>query len=324
MADVICVGMACVDVVIRGADLNKSAADYGGGHIPVAGVSMAGGGDALNEALVLGYLGHDVRLMAGRGDDGAGAIIAMLAQKANVDLSLCGFVPDYTTPISTMLIAENAERVFLRPPANAPGSFQTKVRFLPDAARIKDVKVVSLASLFTAPLDDFALVARIAQKAKAEGAIVCADTKPIRQGLTLSDYREALPYIDYIFPNETEAALFAPDRVDKAEMAAYFQSFGVKNVIIKIGEKGVLFFGEQEQFHLPAFVVQAVDSTGCGDNFAAGFISGLLQGLDARGCCAFATATASICVQSVGASTGVQSRLQVTQRLNELKAQMHL
>ncbi len=318
MAEVICVGMACADVVLRGVDLNKAPASYDR-HVPVKSTSIAGGGDALNEAIVLGYLGHHVRLMAGRGDDGAGAIVAAMANKANVDMGLCNTIPGYCTPVSAIMVDESADKMFFRPPAGSPGSFLTHVRFVPDIADIKDVKVVSLASLFTSPLDDVALTAQLAKKAKAEGAIVCADTKPLRDGMMLSDYREALPYIDYFFPNESEAAQFAPDLRDTADMAAYFQSFGIKNAVIKIGERGALFFGEHEHFHMPAYQTEAVDTTGCGDNFAAGFISGLLQGMDARGCCAFATAAASICLRSVGASTGVTSRQQVNDRYNEIK-----
>ena len=320
MAEVICIGMACADVVMRDVDLHRAPSSYDK-HVPVTSSSIAGGGDALNESIVLGYLGHHVRLMAGRGDDGAGAIIAALAKKANVDLALCDTIPGYCTPVSAMMVDQRADKMFFRPPAGSPGSFLTSVRYVPDVADIRDVKVVSLASLFTSPLDDVALAARLVKKAKAEGAIVCADTKPLRDGMSLSDYRDALPYIDYIFPNESEAAQLAPGQKDYAGMASYFQSFGLKNVVIKIGEKGVLFFGEKEQFQLPAFPVQAVDTTGCGDNFAAGFISGLLQGMNARECCGFATATASICVQTVGASTGVTSRQQACERYGEIQAQ---
>ena len=317
MADVLCIGMACTDVVLRGVDHNRAMADYEHG-VPVAGVSMAGGGDALNEAIVLGYLGHDVKLYAGCGDDGAGLLIKALAEKAGVDTSLCASVPGYATPISVMCLDEDVNARFFRPVPQADGSFLTRVRFVPRVEDIHCVRVVSLASLFTAPLDDVNLVVRLAKRAKREGAIVCADTKPLRRDMTILDYADALPYIDYIFPNEVEAAMYAGGgNMDLGEAAQNIRALGVKNVLIKQAERGVSFYGEDESFHTPAFSAKAVDSTGCGDNFAAGFISGLLQGMDARGCCAFASAAASICVESVGASTGVISRDQVVQRLNQ-------
>jgi sugar/nucleoside kinase (ribokinase family) len=310
--------MACTDVVIRGIDLNRALADYEG-RAPVDAVSMAGGGDALNEAIVLGNLGHDVALIAGRGNDGAGAVIRHVAERAGVDMSLCIPIPGYITPISVVNIGRDLTRKFIAPVPGNPGSFIVAKRFVPDIGSIKNARVVSLASLFTAPLDDPSMVARIAKKAKAEGSIVCADTKPIRSDLKLSDYAEALPYIDYIFPNEEEAALYAPGCRTPGEIAAYFRSFGVRNVLIKMAERGVRFEGAEGQFHVPAFEVELVDSTGCGDNFAAGFISALLQGMDACACCAFANATASICAESVGASTGVTGMEQVRERLSEGK-----
>ncbi len=319
MSQVICVGMACTDVVLLGVNINKAMMEYSG-RVPVAGVSMAGGGDALNEAIVLGYLGHDVMLYVGRGDDGAGALINALAQKAGVDTSLCEVVPGYATPISVRCVDSDARVKFYTPRPEADGSFITRVRFVPDVEKIKGTRVVSLASLFNAPLDDVDLVTRIAKKAKSEGAIVCADIKPIQTNMTLADYAEALPYIDYIFPNEDEAKLFGNGCTDMDDIADYFQSFGVKNVLIKQSGQGMLFYGEHERFHMPALYAEPVDTTGCGDNFAAGFISGLLQGMDARGCCEFASATASICVQSVGASTGVTSRDQVKRCLEKALA----
>jgi sugar/nucleoside kinase (ribokinase family) len=319
MAEVICIGMACADVAVRGVDNNRAPASVEG-RIPVEGVTITGGGDALNESIVLGRLGHHVQLMAGCGRDAAGTVMRYVISQAGVDTSL--FVEDgeYSTPVSVLLIDAEGERKILSVVPGGAGSFIAKKRYTLDPSRIGNARVVSLASLFNAPLDDTALVARIAKEAKARGAVVCADTKPLRRELSLADYREALPYVDFIFPNEEETALYAPGCATPREAAAHFQSFGVKNVLMKMGAQGVHFFGEGEDFHVPAFKVEAVDTTGCGDNFAAGFISGLLQGMDMRGCCEFACAAASICAQTLGASTGVVSMEQVRRRLHEGRA----
>ncbi len=94
-------------------------------------------------------------------------------------------------------------------------------------------------------------------------------------------------------------------------MADVFLEYGVKNVIIKTGEKGCFAKNKQETIELPAFNVQAVDSTGAGDNFAAGFLSSILHGKTFRESLLFASACAAICVQSVGATSGIKSREQV-------------
>ena len=55
----------------------------------------------------------------------------------------------------------------------------------------------------------------------------------------------------------------------------------------------------------------SIDTIGAGDNFAAGFITALLDGKELINCAQFANATASIAVQNPGATTGVMNKKQV-------------
>ena len=74
----------------------------------------------------------------------------------------------------------------------------------------------------------------------------------------------------------------------------------------------------EESFTVPAFSgTQCVDTTGAGDNFASGFICGLLEGKGLKECAQFANCTASVSVECVGATTGVQDRKQVEARYQE-------
>ena len=139
---------------------------------------------------------------------------------------------------------------------------------------------------------------------------------PTYRKLNLEDIREILPLIDYMFPNENEGEYYTGE-TDYMAMAEHLRSLGVKNVIIKTGEKGCTVSGEQGSFSMPAYAVNAVDSTGGGDNFVAGFISALLHGGSLRECCQYGTACAAVCVQSVGATTGVKNRERVEEFIRE-------
>ena len=57
--------------------------------------------------------------------------------------------------------------------------------------------------------------------------------------------------------------------------------------------------------------IKAIDTIGAGDNFAAGFITALLDGKELINCAQFANAAASIAVQNPGATTGVLNKEQV-------------
>ena len=96
--------------------------------------------------------------------------------------------------------------------------------------------------------------------------------------------------------------------------------YRAENISLNTGEKGCTVSGEQGQFSMPAYAVNAVDSTGGGDNFVAGFISALLHGGSLRECCQYGTACAAVCVQSIGATTGVKSRESVEEFLKEIRS----
>ena len=296
-ADVVCIGQAVLDCIIRGQEERP----YKKNVYRAKSIGLSTGGDALNEAVLLTHMGHKVRLVCGVGEDVAGNLILDEMNREKVDIQYVTKSSEIVTPVAALMVKESGTRSSVNSEATMLGNY------LPEPEVVKGAKIVSLASLFRAPLDRKETVISLVKAAKEEGAIVCADTKmPSFRPIALSDIREILPYIDYIFPNEIEAAWYTGQK-EESEMAKYFRDAGVRNVIIKMGEKGCLVYGQKEHFSMPAYTVPAVDSTGAGDNFVAGFLSGLLQGDSLRECCEKGTACAAISVQAVGATAGIKS-----------------
>ncbi|MCP4268025.1 MAG: hypothetical protein GY777_21050 [Candidatus Brocadiaceae bacterium] len=75
---------------------------------------------------------------------------------------------------------------------------------------------------------------------------------------------------------------------------------GAKTVIVTMGEKGSICVSRENYFHQPAFKVNAVDTTGCGDVFHGAFIFGLLRGWDLNQTVRFASATAALKCREIG------------------------
>lgn len=98
---------------------------------------------------------------------------------------------------------------------------------------------------------------------------------------------------------------------DPDEIADCLLQCGIKNVVIKLGKDGCLFKNSVRRIIVPAFPVNAVDTTGAGDNFAAGFITAVLDGMGPEDCCAFANAVAAVSTEAVGATEAVRSKQQV-------------
>lgn len=308
---VICVGFCCVDVCIRGV----AQIDFSKELIPVKETSIWIGGDAVNESYVLNKLGKKVELITGLGGDPTADFIRMVLDEAGVDYSKSVTNPDSPSMLSVPLIREDAERSFFN--AARPESLSFRV----DPEKIRGARVVSLASLYFPPFDDVDNALAVARTAKESGAIVCADMM-YSEGCRLETYRDLWPCIDYFFPNQEEArGLTGEDDPDR--MAERILSFGVSNVIIKIGKRGCLARNRDTRMIVPPFLVEAVDTTGAGDNFAAGFITGLMEGQDLYHCCRYANAAASIAVAHIGASTGVRSREQLQEVLDSEKEVSH-
>jgi sugar/nucleoside kinase (ribokinase family) len=135
----------------------------------------------------------------------------------------------------------------------------------------------------------------------------------------LADLEELLPYIDYILPNRDEIALLT-GKNDPFANAKLLIEAGVGCAVIKCGKDGCLIRTKDECYKIPAYPVEnALDSTGAGDCFAAGFLWGLRNGLSLEECGYFACATASCAVEHMGATDGVQSIGEPMKRYREMK-----
>jgi ribokinase len=128
--------------------------------------------------------------------------------------------------------------------------------------------------------------------AKSAEAFIIFDPAPVKQELI-----NVIPYADYVTPNEVELRKLTNSN-DPAELLR----LGAKNVIFKMGERGVRFINLNEIFEVKAFKVNAVDTTGAGDTFNGSFAAALSMGMDIKEALRFANAAAAISVTRKGAA----------------------
>lgn len=311
MSDVVCIGQACIDFFINGI---QEDFDLDNMRNTCESFTMEIGGDSTNESRILKRMGVDVSVIHSRGNDAAGAVIKYMFEKDGVDISKCIVAEDAKTSIVIIFPMKEKERHVI-----IPKTFSQRSSFEITPQMIQGAKVVSFASLLGHPFRDPENVYNASRLVKSIGATLCADINLI-PGFNMEDYKDSFPFIDYFFPNHEEAlGLSHLDNIDQA--ADYFLSLGVKNMIIKTGKDGVYVKNAYTQFSLPAFKVdQVIDTTGAGDNFAAGFICAMLDKKSLPECLLYATATSSIAVQIIGASTGVQSKQQVVDAIEHQKS----
>ncbi|MBQ7064162.1 MAG: carbohydrate kinase family protein [Firmicutes bacterium] len=306
--DVLCIGMALVDSIIKGFDPEPVSAS---GYRAVSG-SLNVGGEAVNAAMASAKLKMKTAIMCSLGEDQAGDMIIAALERCGVRTDRILRSAEHPTPVTTMFVRDDGTRKSITNQAH-------RYNFHPEhyAAQTADAKALLLGSLFRAPFDESEILNKLLKQAKQAGQLIFADTKlPNFRRLGMEDFSESWPLIDYLTPNEDEARFFS-GKDDPEEMADVFLKYGVRNVVIKLGAKGCYFKNAKTSIRMPAFDIPAVDATGAGDNFLAGLASELLRGESIHEAIIFASACGAICTTAVGAGTALESREQVLQFLRD-------
>lgn len=304
--EIICVGMALVDFLAKGVEALPRPGSTG----VVESISMSTGGDAINQAITLAKLGHSVSLFGIVGGDQQGNYVLNECHKYGIQTS--GMFIDTQQPTSTsvVLIDANGERSFLA--SRNSLIFQQGPQHI-NLDLVRDgVKIVSVGSLFCSEELDLQALPMLLKKAKSVGATTIADLVYDRSNGTLEEMRDAFRYLDIIVPSFDEAVHFT-GLTDPIAAARAFQLYGVNTVIVKLGARGAIAVSRdwEEVLHIPVFPTKVVDTTGSGDNFMAGLVSGLAQGLELAECMKLGAAVAALSVQAVGASAGIKDAKQV-------------
>lgn len=312
--DVMCIGQFCIDVIIGGADLEHFATTKDEGT-SCDEVLLSVGGDAANEAIGIAHMGKNVGVISEVQDDMGGRFIVEYIKGNGVNTDNVKMLPPGPVPTTPNLVfvGSDAQRKFLGMFGAFAAPDDRKFEF--DESALDGLKVLSFATIGGYPMagDEGAeFVIRAARRAKASGAIICADIGAFMWNPDPKVYKEMFSQIDYIFPNEDEA--FKITRKTTVEDAAeVFLEAGVGNAVIKTGADGCYIKTQSGiSMHVPTYLgIKAIDTTGAGDNFAAGFITALVEGQDLEGCAKMGNAAASIAVSVYGANSGVKSREQV-------------
>jgi len=301
--DVICIGVVLVDLPLGPVDEKIFLEET----TMVEKIGLTTGGDALNESIVLARLGRRPALIGHIGQDMLGDIIVRRCEEEGVDHSRLRRDPKAETRINVVVIGKDGQRHFIKTQNASSVSFRPEDI---DYDFIKKAGAVSLASIFCSKLRSPETIIKILKTARENGVTTFADMVPMTGGETIETIEDALPWLDYFLPNLEEAAMLT-GLSDPEDMADSLLRHGIKNVVIKLGKEGCLFKNSEKRVKIPAFSVNAVDTTGAGDNFAAGFMSAVLDGMEPEDCCAFANAVAAVSTEYFGAVGGVKNRQQI-------------
>jgi sugar/nucleoside kinase (ribokinase family) len=295
--NIACLGLVCADFIVKPVD---TVPDRGKLQL-VDSVELQIGGCASNTGIVAAKLGIEVGIFASVGNDALGTFIIDCIRKGGIGTQGIKMVPDCTSSGSVVLIHPDGERSFFH-------SIGANMAFNPLELSLESLspyEIVHIAGVLALPESEGKNLLEFCRKLKQEKKIVTLDTVWDSRGIWLPAIEESLPYVDYFLPSIEEAKMLS-GKEDPQEVAEFFLSRGVKNICLKMGEKGSMIFDGTESHTFSPVPVTQVDSTGAGDSYVAGFLVGLAKGYTFQECGVLANLVGAKAVTTVGATSGVK------------------
>ncbi len=306
------IGAAIVDIMAGAVDKEL----FRKASVPAKHMEMTCGGDALNEAVVLANLGVPCELITLLGEDEAAETVMKCLRNNGVEASRITKTADIATGINIVLVDDAGERYFITNPESSLRKL-SKECILPYVEEMGDI--VSFGSVFVSSMLSTRDMEEVFKKVKEKpGRILVADMTTAKHNERIEDLEPVLKYIDYIIPNEIEAATLTGEN-DPESNAMKFLEHGSKCVVIKCGKNGCVYADDKGVHRIPAHPATVVDTTGAGDSFVAGFIYGLSEGMSLPDCCRYGCATASVVVEHMGAKCIKGAATEVDKRFKALE-----
>ncbi len=286
--------------------------------IPKPGETLLGGvfntypgGKGANQAVAASRLGGHVSMIGCVGDDSFGRELVANLSTEGVDTSHVFVQPNVSSGVALIQVDDQAQNsIAVASGANYRLSCEYVEKAMQAIEKI-DVVVMQLET----PLETIYTAARVAHQRGAKVILNPAPAQVLENDL--------LQLVDYLVPNEYEIATMTGFQIqnitDTDQAAQQLLSKGVKNLIVTLGNKGsVIFEGNtNNSVDIPAWKVQAVDTTAAGDCFIGAFAVGLSKEKSVKDAAAFASAAAAISVTRLGAQPSLPKIDEVNQFMKE-------
>ncbi|NUP61402.1 MAG: carbohydrate kinase family protein [Nonomuraea sp.] len=289
------VGVHIVDILARPVEHIPEGQDT----VLVDQIRLTAAGAAAGTAVDLVKLGNEVITMGAAGDDELGDFLVAVLTKRGVDASRLVRRAGEQTAASILPIRPDGGR----PSFHVPGANLGVTLADLDAAALRGVRAIHLGGMdVTFGLGDPAFFALL-DEVRAAGTIVTMDLLSEMPDL-LQPARAFLPHVDYVLPNESQALLMT-GAADVASAAATLLADGPEGVLVTLGAEGSLVTTSAASEQVPALKTEVADTTGCGDAYCAGFLTGLLHGRDVLEAARWGTAAAARVATGLGSDAGL-------------------
>lgn len=305
MSSIVVIGSANTDLIINSE------------RLPLIGETVIGhafhmmeGGKGANQAVAIKRLGGKVNFLCCVGDDIYGNKMREKLGEEGFDLAHVRQVKDAHSGIAMIMVDDKAQNCILV----APGANHKLSPATIDATHLFSEETEYLLLQLEIPLNS---VAHAIAKAKERGIRVVLNAAPA-QKLDAA----FLAQLDILIVNETEASILTnaepTDMLPLEDMGRQLNAQGVGTIVFTLGEEGTYVYTQDQQFHVPAFSVKAVDTTAAGDTFCGALMHALCQGRHLKEAVRFANAAAALAVTRLGAQGSIPQKAEVERFMQQM------
>jgi sugar/nucleoside kinase (ribokinase family) len=295
---VVCLGVHLLDVLVR----HPTAPRLEPGWQLLDDLRITAAGTAAGPAVDLAKLGARPLSMGVIGDDYEGGLMVDLMAGFGCDMSRLVRDPGAATHVSLLFIGPDGERdpIMIRP---------TSAR----ALTLADIDLEAVASADVLhvggadQLGDFVDgdLVELIRHARANDTVVTVDVLAMCDEAMRDRLAPALSQAQFFFPNEGQVAEMTGTEDPAEGVRRLRDAVGIETVVGTLGGEGSLILGPAGEAKVPALDVEVVDTTGCGDAYAAGFIVATANGWDAEAAGWLGAAASGLVATGLGSDSGI-------------------
>lgn len=286
-------------------------------HLPIPGETVKGsmfkmgaGGKGFNQCVAAHKAGADVVMMTKLGRDSFAKVATDVMEELGMKQDCLFYSDEVETGIALILVDEKTSQNEIVVVSGACNTITAE-----EVESVRDVVKDSEYLLLQLEVNQDANE-KVVDMAKEYGCKVIVNTAPYSP---VSD--EFLSKVYMVTPNEVEAeeitGVPVTDLESAKKAAGYFYERGVQAVVITLGSRGVFVSCDGKEEIIPAFHVDAIDTTGAGDAFNGGLLAALSKGKDLWEAAKFANALAALSVQRLGTTPAMPTLEEIEAFLKE-------
>lgn len=298
MGKIVVIGSSNTDLVVRTPRIPRPGETLIG-----SGFMVNPGGKGANQAVAAARMGGRVTFVASVGDDQFGREALEHYKAEGIDTRFIVCHPGVASGVALISVDDAAENsIVVAPGANALLSPADV-----DAAEERIAAADYVLMQHEIPMDAVVRATEIATRYGVRVILNPAPAAPIPD--------EVLTRLDLVTPNRSETELLTGMKIagvnDALAAAEWFRARGVKRVAVTMGSNGALVMDDRTAEFVPAYRVEAVDTTAAGDVFNGALAVALAEGRKLGDAARFAAAASSIAVTRVGAQRSIPQREEV-------------